>query len=244
MYHPHQNGIMQATQEVRYFETKPPDTVAHLVYCFWTLKTDRHLARDFLYRVLPDACVDIVFRIDRYERAIIMTPATTATEIDLGREFYYVGIRLLPGVWRGPIKGVVGGQIEVDKIGEKLVAEVVDALRDASSIKQSSVLTELIIKNRNLFQRHECIAKIIAQCNMIKNVSDMAAAANLSPRQLQRLLKQATGFSPHDFLKVIRLQQTFTNDYRLFYADQSHFINSFRLATGYTPGQYKQVFRV
>ncbi len=72
----------------------------------------------------------------------------------------------------------------------------------------------------------------------------MAEIAALSPRQLQRTLKRTTGFAPHDFLKVLRLQQALKEEPSLTYADKSHFIHSFRKATGYTPGKYAKKFDV
>ena len=72
----------------------------------------------------------------------------------------------------------------------------------------------------------------------------MASAAALSPRQLQRRLKAETGFSPHDLLKVLRLQKSFRQDYLLSFADQSHFTHSFRELTGFTPGEFQKRFDV
>ena len=72
----------------------------------------------------------------------------------------------------------------------------------------------------------------------------MAEAAGVSARQLQRILKHTTGFSPHDLLKVLRLQQSLNGSDTWSYADQSHFIHSFRNATGYTPGKYAKKFDV
>ena len=68
--------------------------------------------------------------------------------------------------------------------------------------------------------------------------------AAVSPRQLQRVLKATTGFSPHDLLKVLRVQRSFRQDYLLSFADQSHFTHSFRRLIGYTPGQFKKTFDV
>ena len=86
--------------------------------------------------------------------------------------------------------------------------------------------------------------KILARLESIHSVADMAQLAGLSPRQLQRTLKQSTGFSPHDLLKVLRIQQSFKQHYLDLYADQSHYIHSFRKVTGYTPGAYLQKFGV
>jgi AraC-like DNA-binding protein len=86
--------------------------------------------------------------------------------------------------------------------------------------------------------------KILAQLDDIHSVSDMASVACLSPRQLQRRLKQTTGLSPHDLLKILRIQQSFKQHYLNLYADQSHYIHSFRKVTGYTPAKYVNKFNV
>jgi AraC-like DNA-binding protein len=72
----------------------------------------------------------------------------------------------------------------------------------------------------------------------------MADVSGVSARQLQRTLKRTTGFAPHDFLKVLRLQQALNGKDTWSYADQSHFIHSFRKATGYTPGKYSRKYDV
>lgn len=86
--------------------------------------------------------------------------------------------------------------------------------------------------------------RIFQHLDEIVSVADMAQAAGLSARQLQRTLKRTTGFTPHDFLKVLRLQQSLNGEDTWSYADQSHFIYSFRKATGYTPGKYSKKFDV
>ena len=86
--------------------------------------------------------------------------------------------------------------------------------------------------------------KILAKLDAIRSVSDMALVAGLSSRQLQRTLKQTAGLSPHDLLKVLRIQQSFKQHYFDLYADQSHYIHSFRKVTGYTPAKYMNKFDV
>lgn len=88
------------------------------------------------------------------------------------------------------------------------------------------------------------MTKILTNLNDIHTVTDMANTTGSSARQLQRVLRRLTGFSPHDLLKVLRLQQAIKQDYLQFYADQPHFIRSFRAITGYTPTQYFNKFDV
>ena len=87
-------------------------------------------------------------------------------------------------------------------------------------------------------------AAILTNLDEIHSVSDMAKVAALSPRQLQRVVKTTTGFTPHDLWKVLRVQHSFRKNYLLMFADQAHFTHSFRAVTGYTPGQFKKTFDV
>jgi AraC-like DNA-binding protein len=86
--------------------------------------------------------------------------------------------------------------------------------------------------------------KILNNIDDVHTVADMAAITGMSPRQLQRTLNRTTGFSPHDLLKVLRLQQSFRQHYLELYSDQSHFIHSFRKITGFTPARYAEKFDV
>jgi len=108
------------------------------------------------------------------------------------------------------------------------------------------VLNEFVLglESDGVIASNPVTAAILSHIGEISSVADMARAANLSTRQLQRTLKATTGFSPHDLLKVLRLQQSFRQDYRLSFADQSHFTNSFRRHTGYTPAQFNRTFDI
>jgi AraC-like DNA-binding protein len=92
--------------------------------------------------------------------------------------------------------------------------------------------------------RNRIVEVILAKLDDIRSVSDMASVAGLSTRQLQRALKKSTGFPPHDLLKVLRVQQSFKRHYLDLYADQSHYIHSFRRVTGHTPGSFAERFDV
>ncbi|MFZ4404108.1 MAG: hypothetical protein ACOYOK_08415 [Pseudobdellovibrionaceae bacterium] len=60
---------------------------------------------------------------------------------------------------------------------------------------------------------------------------------------IEDLIKEKL-IAPHDFLKILRVQQSFRQDYLAYYADQAHYIHSFRRITGYTPSKYvKKFFR-
>lgn len=83
-------------------------------------------------------------------------------------------------------------------------------------------------------------------------VKDLALQAGISERLLQKRFKQATGLSPKEYLKIIKLRATVdmlaypekepqtgtTVAHNSDYYDQAHFINVFRNITSTTPKKF------
>lgn len=246
MYNPVKDGIEKTARSVRYTEALPPADLAALVHCFWELKTDMPLTDDFHLHVLPDACVNILFNMVDTSIAAITALQTKYEVLNLGRSFHYVGIQLLPGVWRGDRNEVFDRFVDSPYAGTLPLVETAQTLVTLDFASQQPVLATLVrrLVDEDLILPNTTTAKILAQLDMIHTVADMAALTGISTRQLQRVLKRTTGFSPHDFLKVVRLQRSFDRDYLTSYTDQSHFIHSFRKMTGYTPAVYYKRFDV
>jgi len=246
MYDPIQDGREKKIESVIYNEAKPPRMYSDLVHNFWELKTDKKLSDDFFLHALPDACVNILFNQNDINIAGVTALRTTYEALNLGKTFHYVGIQFFPGVWQGNQNETSDRFVGSPYIGELPLVEVSNELSQLSFGKQQSILTALVatLLDRKLIAVNVITAQILANLEGINTVSDMAAVTNISARQLQRTLKRTTGFSPHDFLKVLRLQQSFKQHYLESYTDQSHFIHSFRKITGYTPAEYFRKFDV
>ena len=246
MYNPVKDGIEKTVRSVRYIEAKPPSNMSELVHCFWEIKTDKALPDDFRFHILPDACVNILLNQTDTKIAAITALHTTSKMLNLGKTFHYVGIQFLPGVWRGGPDEIVSGFVDKPYVGNlslvKTNSELAKLDFSAKQIVLAKLVEQLIVDK--LVATNSVTAKILANIDDIHTVADMAAITSMSPRQLQRTLKQTTGFSPHDFLKVLHMQQSFKQNYLDHYADQSHFIHSFRKITGYTPSRYTKRFDV
>lgn len=246
MYDPIKDGVDKSVQSVRYTEARPPDNLSELVHSFWELRTEVKLSDDFCLHALPDACVNILFNQTDIRVAGVTALRTTYEVLNLGKEFHYVGIQFLPGVWQGNQNETTDSFVGTPYIGDlPLIAKSKELARLDFSAKQpvfSELVYQLIVQKQVAV--NTVTATILSNIDTIQSVADMAAATNMSPRQLQRILKKTTGFSPHDLLKVLRLQQSFKQHYLDTYTDQSHFIHSFRKITGYTPAQYYRKFDV
>ena len=246
MYDPIQDGIDKTALSVRYAVEKPPTHLHSVVHCYWELKTEAALEEDFCLHAVPDACVNILFNQADPEIAGVTALRTTYEVLNLGKSFHYVGIQLLPGVWQGDPQEIADQFVGAPYVGELPLVATNKQLALHDFAGKQLLLTGLVqwFVDANLVVRNSVTEKILAKLDHIRTVADMAEVAGISARQLQRTLKKTTRFSPHDLLKVLRIQQSFKQHYLDLYADQSHYIHSFRRVTGYTPGVYIDKFDV
>jgi AraC-like DNA-binding protein len=246
MYDPIKDGIDKASGDVRYSVDQPTEELSGLVHCYWELKTERVLAEDFLLHAMPDACVNILFNQMNTDIAGVTALRTTHEVLNLGKSFHYVGIQLMPGVWQGDPKEIAHQFVGTAYGGDLPLVATSRAMHAGDFSSKQAHMSELVrwFVGTGLVVSNPVTEKILAQLDDIRTVADMASVACLSARQLQRTLKQTTGFSPHDLLKVLRIQQSFKRHYLDLYADQSHYIHSFRKVTGYTPEKFTDKFDV
>lgn len=246
MYDPIRDGIEKGIELVSYTEVVPPDALCDFVHNYWQLKTQAPLAEDFLLHAIPDACVNILFDQKDTDIAGITALRTSYTVLNLGKEFHYAGIQFFPGVWQGDQNDTTDSFVGTAYEGglPLIEANIKSAALDFPA--KEVVFSELVerLAQDGLVRTNRVTQKILSELESIQSVADMAEVTHLSARQLQRNLKKSTGFSPHDFLKVIRLQRSFQQHYLESYTDQSHFIHSFRNITGYTPAEYYKKYDV
>jgi AraC-like DNA-binding protein len=246
MYDPKGNAKDRAIETVAFEEAEPPEHLRGIVHRFLELRTTGRLPEDYCFHALPDACTYAVFDQTRPDVTGIAQLSIASEEFNLGREFHFVNIRFLPGVWQSEQHPVTVGLIDTPYDGALDLKDVNSRLVGLDFAQQQSHLiafTETLIA-KGYLRRNLLTDRIFQNLEDIATVADMASFCDLSPRQLQRRLKATTGFSPHDLLKVLRLQQALNGGDTWSYADQSHFIHSFRKATGYTPGKYARKFDV
>lgn len=246
MYDPKGNGRDKSASSVRFTEVAPPSHLRHIVHRFLEIRTTGPLAEDYRFHALPDACTYAVF--DQINPSVtgITRLCATSEEFNLGRVFHFVNIRFYPGVWQHAGAPTVYGQLKAPYEGKMALIPLNEDLRRSDATRKQKLLTGFVevLAQAGHVAGNRITEKILRHIDDIRSVSDMAALCGLSARQLQRVLLHSTGFRPHDFLKVLRLQLSLSDEPSLSYADQSHFIHSFRKATGYTPGRYAQKFDV
>lgn len=246
LYAPVVDGFSQRSAAVRYGERSAPEDLADVVHVFWELRTLQPLGADFLYHAVPDACVNLLFNQLDTEVAGVTALQTVATTLNLGTVFHYVGVQLYPGVWQGDREEIQDRYVGAAYRGVLPLVRTNRQLAGLDFDGMVPILAGLVrwCMDHGYVRANRLTAAILSRLDAIRSVADMAALAGLSTRQLQRTLRQLTGFAPHDLLKVLRLQQSFRRHHLDLYADQSHFTHAFRQAIGFTPGQYRKAFGV
>jgi len=246
MYDPKGNGKERSLDGVQFEEIAPPAHLQGIVHRFLTLKTEGALSQDYRFHALPDACTYVVF--DQHNRDImgVSQLRAQAHELNLGKEFHFVNIRFLPGVWQTTHAPITLGAVDTPYDGPLPFADVNRQLQGLDLAQAAPALIHFVehLMEHDFVARNRITEQILENIDEVNSVADMARIVGVSARQLQRSLKQSTGFAPHDFLKVLRLQQSLKGDDTWSYADQSHFIRSFHQATGYTPVKHTKKFDV
>ena len=210
MYNPVQDGIATSVRLVHYAEVAPPEELAGFVHCFWELRTLAVLPEDFRYHALPDACVNLLLNQTDTDIAGITALHTASTVLNLGTSFHYVGVQLLPGVWQGDRGEIVASYVGTPYRGKLPLVQTSQRIVGLAFEEQVPLLVELV--HWCIAQGHivpnTVMARILAHLDGIRSVADMAELVGMSQRHLQRTLKSATGFTPHNLLKVLRVQQS------------------------------------
>ncbi len=249
MYRPLQPGIQSKFKDtVIYSEKRSQSRTADTVYCFWELRTITTLSEDFVYLVLPDVCIDIVFDLSptpTFDNALIMTPDVTASTVNLGREFSFIGIRFLPGTWDNTPQDIVGRKDYINTLAEYDMARFSRQLSETLNFPEKVILLEKLAnacKDTGVIKANVRLQELLANFEQIHTVDDIAKISGFSRRHLQRIFKEEIGYSPHDFLKIIRFQQSFNQKSSHSYADQSHYIHQFKQITGITPKTFQRTY--
>ncbi len=145
-------------------------------------------------------------------------------------------------------------ELRSDGLGGKLFTEsltnllIIHLLRHHSSIRQSSPPIRATGLSGAALRRVE--SYIVDHLAEDLSLAELAAQVHLSPYHFARCFKEATGFSPHQYVIRRRIERAklllTTTDWPLShiahivgFASESHFALHFKDLTGLTPRQYR-----
>ncbi len=248
-YTPIQNGIQNADLNyVSYIEYEPLRQLPSIAVNFWELNTTEPLKNNFTYTVMPDACIDLIFSLAVDDTLpFLMTPHVSIEKLNLGVSFHYIGVRFKPGAFTKvalDAHDIVGQQIEIETMGNIDLLPIKSSLQKANDNDARLLILEKLINLMYVsgyVTLDPLIDKVVTDLQIRKQIKQVAMDAGYSARQLQRIVKERTGYTPVQLHRILRFQAALSDDdTRLRFADESHLIKEFRRITG---SPYRQFVR-
>jgi AraC-like DNA-binding protein len=237
-----------------YREYAPPPGLEALVACVW-------VSHDGEVRVLPDACVDVVFS---GGRLVVAGPATAAAIAPATPGLARVGVRFRVGA-AGAALGTPAGELRdrgapLEELWGAHARRVEDRLLAAPTAQDALLALVGGVAERlpapeaadhQVRRAALTLARPRAGDDDAATVAASARAVGLSERQLRRRFEQAVGYGPATLVRVLRFQRflhaagaaAVGADVSLArlaaeagYADQAHLARESRRLAGLAPG--------
>lgn len=242
-------------QDAGYAEFEPCEALKPYIRCFWGTYGQPEQGRAHDTLVIPDTCMDIIFRIDDREKRVCGgfcgiddSSFVSHTKSDNGQRESVFAIRFY--AWsvafftEDSLKDVKNGFFEVEQYFagikreiEPLLLEVTD-IRDRIKITEKYLLTHMYHRKNNTVVL-QTVDEILKRKGNV-DIKLLAEKNGIGTRQLQRLFKEYTGCAPKQLASLIRyqylwrdilLQRNFDVQdavYRYGYTDQAHLLHEFK----------------
>lgn len=174
-----------------------------VVACTWEQVTSPGLE----HRVVPDACVDLIWS---GERLSIAGPDTAARMVTLRAGSRLVGVRLRPGA-AGAVLGLPASELRdaSPDAAEVLGRDVATALlEELAAGSDPHALLRRAIRLRGVAEADPLVsAAVIALRRPRARVAEVAGELGVSGRQLQRRVCDAVGYGPKMLGRVLRFRR-------------------------------------
>jgi AraC-like DNA-binding protein len=234
-----------------YQEYRPDRRLAPLVECGWARSVP---AAGFL-RVIPDGCVDLF--VSSRGHAMIAGPATSFYDLHTDGDGVLAGLRLRPGsaaaVFGRPVSEFTDHVVPLAAVFGAGSGRMAEKVSTATTPGQRVAALQQMVLEYLADSEPFVDTVVIGAIGMLQRrphwpVSGLAAAVDLSERQLRRRFETAVGFGPKRLGRILRLQRLLelihARDDRVrwselaieaSYADQPHMINECRALAGTSP---------
>jgi len=234
----------------RYQEFRAPASLADRFLCFWEQVIGG--SGDFVHRVLPDACVDIVFI--NGDPPVVVGPWTDPFLIRFPAGTKIVGARLQPGRAAG-ILGIPAAELLNRSVPLCDLWSAKDT-RFRLDFDEQTVISHPVLATALAHATTSATPPDAAVMTSIRwlahhpgaTVEELSRSIGISHRQLQRRFSVALGYGPKMFQSVLRFQRLLScagrqhGPVRLAdlavvagYADQAHMTREVQRFAGCTP---------
>lgn len=251
---------------MRYCEISPRPPLNDFVECFWTLRDDGPSSSGAPERILPDGCVELILnfgerfsqhhdnRRELQPRHFLVGQMSGPILISPNGAVQLLGIRFHPGgtspFLRAPMNELTDQIAELGSLSSELERELLTVSEDLLSMRERTSAIESVLMARLLRDSFHSsairlAARIVESAGRV-SVDELAAAAGISSRQLERRFLREIGIGPKLLGRILRFQQVFRAVDRVDsawasiavecgYYDQAHLIRDFTQFAGQTP---------
>jgi AraC-like DNA-binding protein len=251
---------------MRYSEIPSRPPLNRFVECFWTLEGDGPSPGGMPERILPDGCVELILNFgDRFSqhqnnerelqpRHFLVGQMSGPILISPNGAVQLLGVRFHPGgtapFLRVPMNELTDQIAELGSLSRELERELLRVSDDLSSLRQKTLAVESVLIARLLrgsfdSSATKLAARIVESAGCV-SVDQLATAAGISSRQLERRFLREIGIGPKLLGRILRFQQVFRAVERVDsawasiavecgYYDQAHLIRDFTQFAGQTP---------
>ena len=245
-----------------YREVAPAEEIAHLVWSFWEFRVRDDAPGPLPHEIFPDGCISLFYFCNKkygYDGLAFnsLRLEKFTTEVQPGN--FYWGMRLSPAagekILRCDPAGIVDGFVD-DKTAH-LTAGLAEKLRSCSDFGEAikafeNVMAALGIPSGSLDEKIAEAVRLIENSGGEIKVAELAGAARLSTRQLERRFRKAAGLTPKQFIRARRIRAaavSLVENAEMNWADraaetgftdQSHLTHEFVSLTGRSPGSFAE----
>ena len=238
---------------VAYRERPAPPELAAWVECAWEVAAPATASADRLHRVLPDGCIDLVFR--EREGLQVAGPDTRAFLAAIPAGGSAVGVRMRPGgapaLLGVPARALRDSRTRAAEAVGPAAAPLEEALAGAAEpgTRTRLLLAWLAERARGAALPDPLVEAVAAGLGARPDlrVAGLARDLGLGERHLRRRVVEGVGYGPKRLARVLRLQGALAMARReprlgwsrvavlAGYADQAHLVNDCRALAGVPP---------
>jgi AraC-like DNA-binding protein len=262
-----------------YVEFPPAPQLAHLVKCVWIFEAGEHEAIGRPERIVPDGNPELVVHFGdpfgalapgrgfvEQPRAFLMGQMTQPVTLEssrgragvMGVRFHAAGARAALGA---AMDEFTDGALPVDDFHPGAASPLFDAIACAASAAERAIILQRFVARlaaKNARYQDPTVASWTGRIGRTKGllgITELAAEAGISVRQLERRFLRQVGVAPRQYANVIRFRRVFDllkdngrTDWAHLasgagYFDQPHMIRDFKRFLGCTPTQFAAQLR-
>jgi AraC-like DNA-binding protein len=240
----------------RYDEAVPSGALRAHFQCIWT----HSISADHCgtIAVVPDGCVDLLWRDDRLT---VVGPDITAANPTVKAGTTILGLRFQPGAasnWLGlPMTEIVGSEVDLRDLWGQDARYLTDKMQEASSTPQQAILLQELLLPMVPHINHPA-EDAVAIFRFLRSdtgseaghISVLRSKLDLTERTLRRRSGELFGYGPKTLDRILRFQrfQALALEsanaglaelaLQAGYADQAHLSREIRSLCGMTAGEF------